>query len=121
MAYLEDILPQIRDGAKFRRKQWIQAKLSSYVQVVWDNPDYGSCFSDEEGCFESKSICIDWFKYDDWELVSEPVKYKRWLNLYKNGDTAMFASQQDAERAAILLPERQGQLVETREIEWSVQ
>lgn len=117
MSRLADLWTEFRAGKPVRSKsQGIKS-----IKFLKDDPEYGDCILDDDGCCENFCIEMHWLDADDWELVPEPVKLKRWLNLYKNGDTAMFASQQDAERAAILLPERQGQLVETREIEWSVE
>jgi hypothetical protein len=46
--------------------------------------------------------------------------HKVYVNLYKNGDACVYRSKIDAQRAPTVLPERQGQFVETKVIEWEV-
>jgi hypothetical protein len=100
MAYLEDILPEIRKGRKARRKGW--------------HPQ-GYIYLNQSGELKDESN-YDWevasyndLLPDDWELVPEPVKYKQTLYLLSNG----LISYNPRGLESLI--------VETREIEWSVE
>lgn len=64
MAYLEELLPMFREGAKIRRKIW-----ETYPQWI--------CIKDEGGIlFDVSEI-----EADDWELYEEPID---WDYIIKN-------------------------------------
>jgi hypothetical protein len=102
MAYLEDILPQIRKGRKARRKGW--------------HPQ-GYIYLNQSGELKDESN-YDWevasyndLLPDDWELVPKPVKYKATVKLWSDGFLT----------TAYIRPSTEAKLIETREIEWSVE
>jgi hypothetical protein len=94
MAYLEDILPQIRAGRKATRKAWSTIGCTIIIPT------------NSTGIDESNLLA------DDWELVPEPKKIRAKINLWSNGAiTTACCSEQITTRA---------KLIETRVIEWEV-
>jgi hypothetical protein len=102
--FLEDILPQIRAGRKARRTSWESGTNPITTSSTW---------------IEFSQIMAD-----DWELVPEPKpkKFQSWVKLYDNGSVFGYNSLEEAMKS-LTLAEHNGKakLVETREIEWSVE
>ena len=94
MAYLEDILPEIRKGRGVRRKAWS---------------------SDTNPVTLKSTLWIEFSQMmaDDWELVPEPVKVKAKIDLWNSGEVTV--------RKYDVVPYKKLDIVETREIEWSVE
>ena len=65
MAYLEELLPEFRNGAKIRRKDWRDGK---YIKLsgVYAKDEYGDVYF-----FEPNEITAD-----DWELYEEPIDWQ---------------------------------------------
>lgn len=80
MAYLEELLPEFRKGAKIRRTLWGK---DGYVQLRYDGiiDEYGN------SVLKNGSICSEWFLKDDWELYEEPID---WDYIIKNGCLCWF-------------------------------
>lgn len=106
----EGVLPALREGKKIRRKSWAAGR---YLRIVKDDLEYGTYLTDERELADTFSIGLDLIGHDDWEIVPEPRKIVRWLNLYPRG-FASWDSKEDAEAAAT--PDR----IECRKIEWEV-
>jgi hypothetical protein len=100
MAYLEEILPEIRKGRKARRKglnAFMGAQLYEHAVLA-----------------------------DDWELMPEPVKHKIWIGLFEDGDSVTAYNHAKVYEYAQLHaknmePLKSPKIVEVREIEWSVE
>jgi hypothetical protein len=100
MAYLEDILPQIRAGKKVR----CLSRTKHVIVLRGKQLTY-----EDLGFVCPVQLTSEDILADDWELVPEPVKYKQTLYLLSNG---------------LISYNRRGLeslIVETREIEWSVE
>ena len=73
MAYLEELLPEFRKGAKIRRKDW---KKEQYLYFegkdIWNENDELIFFPGED------------FLYDNWELYQEPESEPDWDYIIKN-------------------------------------
>ena len=65
MAYLEELLPEFRNGAKIRRKDWRDGK---YIKLsgVYAKDEYGDVYF-----IEPNEITAD-----DWELYEEPIDWQ---------------------------------------------
>lgn len=65
MAYLEELLPEFRKGAKIRRKDWRDGK---YIKLsgVYAKDEYGDVYF-----IEPNEITAD-----DWELYEEPIDWQ---------------------------------------------
>jgi hypothetical protein len=98
---LEEILPELRKGKKATRKGWTPP---FHIQVDRDSGLHYLTRTD--------------ILAEDWELISEPRKCKAWLNLYASGDVWPFKSSLDAKTDR---KQTNVKVVETREIEWSVE
>ena len=70
MAYLEELLPEFRKGAKIRRKDWENEHYLYYdCEDIWNKDNELVSFSGED------LIC------DSWELYQEPID---WDYIVKN-------------------------------------
>jgi hypothetical protein len=94
MAYLEDILPQIRNRGSARRKSWPKCDILR--------------FHDGDDTLHRDDILAD-----DWELVPEPVKHKAKVYLWSDGQLTT--------RDDRIWVNGDHKVIETREIEWSVE
>lgn len=63
MAYLEELLPEFRKGAKIRRRKWIP---NSYI---YKDGSSGFCFTDEK---EQYNFTHEDIVLGEWELYQEP-------------------------------------------------
>ena len=65
MSYLEELLPEFRNGAKIRRKDWRDGK---YIKLsgVYAKDEYGDVYF-----IEPNEITAD-----DWELYEEPIDWQ---------------------------------------------
>jgi hypothetical protein len=101
MAYLEEILPEIRKGRKARR-----VRLHDAIYL-----------SDADGCLchvEDGAVAVLTgyeLLADDWELVPEPKKYKAKLYLYADGQTSI-------DGMLVSTCGVSPKCIETREVEW---
>ena len=70
MAYLEELLPEFRKGAKIRRKCWSEGK---YIKLkgLYARDEYGDSYFLEPNEVTS----------DDWEFYQEPID---WDHIIKN-------------------------------------
>ena len=103
MAYIEDILPQIRKGRKARRKEWSE---NWHLQK---DGDFLDLIKNGQSIYFDTLIS---FLKDDWELVPEPVKHKVIVYLWGDGVLTTYG---------VRMSEKDAKLIETREIEWSVE
>ena len=73
MAYLEELLPEFRKGAKIRRKDW---KKEQYLYFegkdIWNENEELIFFPGED------------FLYDNWELHQEPESEQDWDYIIEN-------------------------------------
>lgn len=72
MAYLEELLPEFRKGAKIRFKYW---KKNKYICIKY------SKVMDEKGNYVNDFYC-GYLKSDDWEFYKEPEQ--DWDYIIKN-------------------------------------
>jgi hypothetical protein len=91
---LEEILPEIRAGRKARRRHWVEVNCTNVI------PDIGM------------SLHMANLLADDWELVPEPKKHKVKIYLWSDGGVTTLKDVRWANCDKV---------VETREIEWSVE
>ena len=93
MAYLEEILPHIRAGRRAKRKD---------------------CLTDLSANDKYLEMSAEDLLADDWELVPDPKKFKRLAYLWSDGNITF-------ENVRWFIEPFSATLVETREIEWSVE
>jgi hypothetical protein len=112
MAHLEDLLPEIRRGRKHKRKSWSE----TYVMFDTSDHSYG-VYTNAGGFIELMELGGDDILADNWELVSEPKKYKASVYLWSDGYLTS-----NEERYGYMGAPRTNMphIVETREIEWEV-
>lgn len=86
----------------------------TWMKFVEYDEDYGGpCILDENGCYDNiVGIELGWMDAEDWEVVPEPKKHVRWLNLDIDGHCGAFKSKEEADDFAH--PDR----IECRRIEW---
>lgn len=87
MAYLEELLPEFRKGAKIRRKDWRDGK---YIKLsgVYAKDEYGDVYF-----IEPNEITAD-----DWELYEEPIE---WDYIIKNKCLCWFWNGDDRNKGII--------------------
>jgi hypothetical protein len=74
MAYLEDILPQIRKGRKARRKPF------SEVYIQFDKASDAICDFTKDGRWaDVTELVSEDLLADDWELVPQPTRVADYL------------------------------------------
>ena len=65
MAYLEELLPEFRKGAKIRLPDWEKGEYICMKDGV---------VVDEDGTYQSELYCF-YFTSAEWELYQEPIDY----------------------------------------------
>lgn len=115
---LEEILPEIKKGRKFRRKCWEKGVWTKML---------------ENGFLESNSLeCCGIYLHpadimdDNWELVPEPKKYSCYIGLFDDGGSVTSDTEDDVHKYVRLYkenlnPSKPAKLVEVRKIEWEVE
>lgn len=103
---LEEVLPALREGRKIRRTCWnkgVYLKIGSKREILCMPP---------EGKGRRATLCSLDVHAINWEIVSEPKKHVRWLNLDKDGFCGVFNSKEQAEEFV------HSDRIECRRIEW---
>jgi hypothetical protein len=106
---LEELLPEIRKGRKFRQLGAPDCHYQIKGGVIWVGDQWKINIDSED------------LLADDWELVPEKRKITAWLKLYDDGSVFGFPTLEKATES-MSLAEHHGKarLVETRTIEWEV-
>lgn len=106
MAYLEELLPEFRKGAKIRKKTWDKG---IYIYI-----DKNTGYPQGNGIiyrFQFKDLVID-----SWELYQEPID---WDYIIKNKCLCWFWERSDKEKfAGLLTGARKDGLFETAGYKW---
>ena len=82
MSYLEELLPEFRNGAKIRQKCWNEA---AYIEFKYNVTFYNNFFTKNDKVDISKN---------DWEFYQEPID---WDYIIKNKCLCWFCDNQKAD------------------------
>lgn len=91
MAYLEELLPEFRKGAKIRKSDWAK---DEYIQLSYEDNNIIDCL------YNKYEFWIDDFEDDNWELYQEPID---WDYIIKNKCLCWFWYLEEEKKVAGLL------------------
>jgi hypothetical protein len=86
MAYLEELLPEFRKGAKIRKSGWAK---DEYIQLSYEDNNIIDCL------YNKYEFWIDDFEDDNWELYQEPID---WDYIIKNKCLCWFWCKDEEEK-----------------------
>lgn len=91
MAYLEELLPEFRKGAKIRKSDWAK---DEYIQLSYEDNNIIDCL------YNKYEFWIDDFEDDNWELYQEPID---WDYIIKNKCLCWFWDTDESNKRAGIL------------------
>lgn len=91
MAYLEELLPEFRKGAKIRKSDWAK---DEYIQLSYEDNNIIDCL------YNKYEFWIDDFEDDNWALYQEPID---WDYIIKNKCLCWFWYLEEEKKVAGLL------------------
>lgn len=91
MAYLEELLPEFRKGAKIRKSDWAK---DEYIQLSYEDNNIIDCL------YNKYEFWIDDFEDDNWALYQEPID---WDYIIKNKCLCWFWDADESNKRAGIL------------------
>lgn len=91
MAYLEELLPEFRKGAKIRKSDWAK---DEYIQLSYEDNNIIDCL------YNKYEFWIDDFEDDNWALYQEPIN---WDYIIKNKCLCWFWDDDESEKTVSIL------------------